>query len=105
MITKEIRKIDSNIENKWIKKKINGLSYIQSGNSVSNVLLMLHGIPGSSSIWKNVANLLLENYTILIPDLKGFGDSDSPKNDFYIEFHAFHSHFHQIIISPLRWGK
>ena len=39
------------------------------------VVVLLHGIPGSSSSWVNVATLLSEHHRVLIPDLIGFGAS------------------------------
>lgn len=39
------------------------------------VVVLLHGIPGSSSSWANVAKLLFEHHRVLIPDLIGFGES------------------------------
>jgi pimeloyl-ACP methyl ester carboxylesterase len=39
------------------------------------VVVLLHGIPGSSASWGPVASLLCEHHRVLIPDLLGFGAS------------------------------
>lgn len=43
-------------------------------------VLLLHGIPGSSSVWTEVsAGLVAEGFRVLAPDLLGFGASDRPE--------------------------
>jgi pimeloyl-ACP methyl ester carboxylesterase len=51
-------------------------------------LLLLHGIPGSSYTWERAGRLLAERYLVIIPDLRGFGDSDPPDGDFYTDAQA-----------------
>ena len=41
-------------------------------------LLMLHGYPQSHVEWHKVAPRLAEHYTVVCPDLRGYGDSDKP---------------------------
>lgn len=42
-------------------------------------LLLLHGYPQTRLCWKNVALELLGNYTLVIPDLRGYGRSGKPE--------------------------
>lgn len=39
-------------------------------------LLLLHGVPGSGSVWDEVADRLAPDFQVIVPDLLGFGDSD-----------------------------
>jgi haloacetate dehalogenase len=41
-------------------------------------LLLLHGHPQTRAIWHKVADLLAESFTVVITDLRGYGDSDKP---------------------------
>jgi haloacetate dehalogenase len=44
-------------------------------------LLMLHGYPQNHLIWRHVAPALAENYTVVLADTRGYGDSGKPAPD------------------------
>jgi haloacetate dehalogenase len=41
-------------------------------------LLLLHGHPQTHVMWHRVAPILAERFTVVCPDLRGYGDSDKP---------------------------
>jgi haloacetate dehalogenase len=41
-------------------------------------LLLLHGYPQSHVMWHKVAPRLAETYSVVAPDMRGYGDSDKP---------------------------
>jgi len=41
-------------------------------------LLLLHGHPQTHVIWHRIADALAEHFTVVAPDLRGYGDSDKP---------------------------
>ena len=41
-------------------------------------LLLLHGYPQTHVMWHKVAPVLAENHTVVMPDLRGYGDSGKP---------------------------
>lgn len=41
-------------------------------------LLLLHGFPQSHVMWRKVAPLLAAEFQVVVPDLRGYGDSDKP---------------------------
>jgi haloacetate dehalogenase len=41
-------------------------------------LLLLHGYPQTGYMWHKIAPLLKENFSLVIADLRGYGDSDKP---------------------------
>lgn len=41
-------------------------------------LLLLHGFPQSGVMWRHVAPALAERFTVVIPDLRGYGRSSVP---------------------------
>ena len=42
-------------------------------------LLLLHGYPQTHVMWHRVAPSLAERFTLVIPDLRGYGDSSKPR--------------------------
>ncbi len=54
--------------------------YRESGNPKLPTLLLLHGFPTSSHMFRRLIPLLADQYHIIAPDLLGFGFSDSPPN-------------------------
>ncbi|MCB1971520.1 MAG: alpha/beta hydrolase [Geminicoccaceae bacterium] len=44
-------------------------------------LLLLHGYPQTGAMWHAMAADLARDYTLIIPDLRGYGDSDRPATD------------------------
>jgi haloacetate dehalogenase len=44
-------------------------------------LLLLHGYPQTHAIWHRVAPVLAEHFTVVAPDLRGYGDSSKPAGD------------------------
>ena len=41
-------------------------------------LLLLHGYPQTHVMWHKVAPQLAEHFTVVVPDLRGYGDSSKP---------------------------
>jgi len=44
-------------------------------------LLLLHGYPQTHVMWRKVAPRLAERFTLVMPDLRGYGDSDKPRGE------------------------
>ena len=44
-------------------------------------LLLLHGHPQTKAIWHKVAPVLARHFTLVIADLRGYGDSSKPAGD------------------------
>ena len=44
-------------------------------------LLMLHGYPQTHAMWHRVAPALAREFTVVCPDLRGYGDSAKPVSD------------------------
>ena len=60
--------------------KVNGINifYREAGKPGAPKLLLLHGFPSSSHMFRNLIPLLAEQYHIVAPDFPGFGQSDMP---------------------------
>jgi haloacetate dehalogenase len=44
-------------------------------------LLLLHGYPQTHVMWHKIAPALAERFTVVLPDLRGYGDSGKPPGD------------------------
>ena len=58
--------------------RVNGvrLHYATAGEGPA--LFLLHGYPQTSYLWRKVVPLLAPAYRLVMPDLRGYGDSDKP---------------------------
>ena len=61
--------------------------YREAGSKDSPTVLLLHGFPTSSHMFRNLIPLLTDHFHVVAPDLPGFGFSDSPqRNQFRYTF-------------------
>ena len=54
------------------------ISYREAGAADAPNLLLLHGFPSSSHMFRDLIPLLADRFHIIAPDLPGFGNSDMP---------------------------
>jgi pimeloyl-ACP methyl ester carboxylesterase len=52
--------------------------YREAGPAGAPVLLLLHGFPTSSHMFRNLIPLLADRYHVIAPDYPGYGQSDAP---------------------------
>ncbi len=57
--------------------------YREAGSNDSPTVLLLHGFPTSSHMFRNLIPLLAEQFHVVAPDLPGFGFSDSPNRQVF----------------------
>src|SRR5437588_3879767 len=62
------------------------VSYRQAG--WGPVVVLIHGITGSSLTWEEVIEPLAEHYTVVAPDLLGHGESAKPRGDYSLGAYA-----------------
>ncbi|PBJ10158.1 alpha/beta fold hydrolase [Flavobacterium sp. ACN6] len=69
---------------------INGLDifYREAGSAEKPVLLLLHGFPSSSHMFRNLIEQLSDSFYLIAPDYPGFGQSSAPDiKEFQYTFH------------------
>jgi pimeloyl-ACP methyl ester carboxylesterase len=58
-----------------------GVAYREAGPVGGPALLLLHGFPTSSHMFRNLIPKLADRYRVVAPDLPGFGQSDLPSRE------------------------
>jgi pimeloyl-ACP methyl ester carboxylesterase len=75
---------------------VNGLKifYREAGDRKAPTILLLHGFPTSSHMFRDLIPLLCDRYHVVAPDYPGFGYSDTPRPD---EFEYTFDHLTDVI--------
>jgi len=68
-----------NFTSKQINTRETTINLVQGGNGYP--ILLLHGYPQTHVCWHRVAPILAERFTVICPDLRGYGDSGKPPGD------------------------
>ena len=59
--------------------RCNGVTIHAVSGGQGPALLMLHGYPQSHAMWHRIAPKLARHYSVVCPDLRGYGDSSKPR--------------------------
>lgn len=62
--------------------EIHGRRVGYRGGGSGPVLVLIHGMAGSSATWRFVLPTLAEHFTVVAPDLVGHGESEKPRGDY-----------------------
>lgn len=71
-----------------------GIFYREAGKAGAPALLLLHGFPTSSHMFRELMPRLADRYRVVAPDLPGFGFSEAPARS---EFHYSFEHLAEVI--------
>lgn len=77
---------------RYLTEKIAGLDifYREAGDPDRPTILLLHGFPTSSHMFRDLIHRLADDYHIIAPDYPGFGNSSAPSRDeFAYTFDSF----------------
>lgn len=58
--------------------KANGIWINVTRNGEGTPALLLHGYPQTHVMWDRVASVLAQQFAVVCPDLRGYGDSNKP---------------------------
>ena len=64
------------------RAEVNGIRIHYRMAGSGEPVVLLHGFPETSNAWRKVMPGLAAHYTVLAPDLRGFGDSDRPETGY-----------------------
>jgi pimeloyl-ACP methyl ester carboxylesterase len=64
----------------YLRQDVDGLNifYREAGSPAAPAILLLHGFPSSSHMFRDLIPLLAPHLHVIAPDLPGFGFSDAP---------------------------
>jgi haloacetate dehalogenase len=69
-------------------------------------VVLLHGYPQTHACWHAVAPKLAGDFTVVCPDLRGYGDSDKPEGDPDHQRYAkraMAADIHRLMTGPRPW--
>jgi len=87
---------------------VNGLKlfYREAGSMASPTIVLLHGFPSSSHMFRDLIPKLAEKFHVIAPDYVGFGYSDAPGADkFDYTFDNLAAHVEELLFGVLGLKK
>jgi pimeloyl-ACP methyl ester carboxylesterase len=75
------------------------IAYREAGPADAPAIVLLHGFPTSSHMFRNLIPRLADRYHVIAPDYPGFGNSDAPPHD---EFTYTFDHLADVIEQLLK---
>jgi pimeloyl-ACP methyl ester carboxylesterase len=88
--------------------EVNGykMFYREAGDQRAPTIVLLHGFPSSSHMYRNLIPRLADKLHVIAPDYLGFGYSDAPKaSDFSYTFDNLAEHVKALLLSVLGLNK
>ena len=80
--------------------------YREAGSKSSPTIVLLHGFPSSSHMFRDLIPKLEERFHLIAPDYIGFGYSDAPGvNDFEYTFDNIAAHVEELLFGVLSLKK
>jgi len=61
--------------------RLGGVEIFARTGGVGPPLLLIHGFPQTHAMWHKIAPALMQHFTCVMPDLRGYGYSSCPAND------------------------
>lgn len=72
--------------------------YREAGNPANPAIVLLHGFPTSSHMYRDLIKALADSFHVIAPDYVGFGQSDAPSSaDFRYTFDNLTAHVTDLI--------
>lgn len=71
-----------------MKTSVNGVSLFYEDEGSGAPLLLIHGFPLSSKIWRQQIAGLKAYFRVIAPDLRGFGMSEAPSSGYSMDVYA-----------------
>jgi 3-oxoadipate enol-lactonase len=68
-----------------LKTNVNGITIAYERSGHGTPLVLIHGYPFDHTIWGPVLPLLENDFDLLLPDLRGFGESDTVSTPYLLD--------------------
>src|SRR5262245_53526400 len=94
---------DALAETRYRTTDVSGLAifYREAGPTEAPVVLLLHGFPTSSRMFRNLIPMLADKYRVIAPDYPAFGHSAVPSRAEFQYTHAHLSHVMEALLEKL----
>ncbi|MGA3066249.1 MAG: alpha/beta fold hydrolase [Tepidisphaeraceae bacterium] len=80
--------------------------YREAGPAAAPTIVLLHGFPSSSHMYRDLIPMLADKFHVIAPDYVGFGYSDMPLvNEFEYTFDNLAAHIEELLFSNLGLKK
>jgi len=89
IVTEEFARHDFPYKSRYVEVLDSKMHYVDTGGD-KEPILMIHGQPTWSYLWRNVIPELEKEHRVIAIDLIGFGKSDKPDIKYTIEDHALY---------------
>ena len=96
MLTQPVQAASHEIHYRMVDVAGVEIFYREAGDSKSPTILLLHGFPTSSHMFRDLIPLLADRYHLIAPDYPGFGYSARPKRS---EFNYTFDHLADVVES------
>lgn len=91
------------IQYRYATVKGRRLFYREAGPATAPTLVLLHGFPSSSHMFRDLIPKLADKLHVIAPDYPGFGYSDAPEaGDFEYTFDNLASHVEELLFGALK---
>jgi len=70
------------------KLKVNGIELAYTRHGKGNPLVLLHGFPLDHHTWDEIVPLLEDKFDLMLPDLRGFGESTTVETPYTMDDYA-----------------
>ncbi|MBM4426688.1 MAG: alpha/beta hydrolase [Chloroflexi bacterium] len=64
--------------------KVNGIEIAYTRRGTGNPLMLVHGFPLDHTMWNETAALLEDDFDLILPDLRGFGESATVETPYFM---------------------
>src|SRR5262249_16986961 len=86
--------------------RANKLFYREAGHTSAPTIVLLHGFPSSSHMFRDLIPELADKFHVIAPDYVGFGYSDAPSvHEFEYTFDNLAAHVEQFLFKNLGLKK
>ncbi|HZP91366.1 MAG TPA: alpha/beta hydrolase [Burkholderiales bacterium] len=62
--------------------RANGVRYNVWTGGAGPALVLLHGYPQTGQMWRKMTPAFVNQYSVVVPDLRGYGDTDKPRDGY-----------------------
>ncbi|MGQ0550216.1 MAG: alpha/beta fold hydrolase [Armatimonadota bacterium] len=71
-----------------MKIEVNGVTLAYEREGQGRPVILIHGFPLNRTMWRPQIEALRDRFTVIAPDLRGFGEARGPMNDLTMDTYA-----------------